>query len=69
MFDATDKLIAQLRALRRDDVGALPPAERRRLIDALAEAHRLASVEQTVAEAKESTSGVLTDLRDGRGRQ
>jgi hypothetical protein len=61
-IDTVDKLIAQLRALQRDDIGALPPAERRRLIGALAEAHRIASIEQTVADAK---AGVLADLKAG----
>jgi hypothetical protein len=70
-IDRADKIILQLGELTRADIGALPPAERRRLIDALEEAHRRARVENTVADAKEATateSGVLSDLKDLRGR-
>jgi hypothetical protein len=68
-IDASDKLVAMLHALKREDVAALQPAERRRLIEALQNAHRIATTEHTVADAKEATSGVLIELRDGRGRQ
>jgi hypothetical protein len=68
-IDASDKLIATLQALKREDVAALPPGERRRLVEALEQAHRIATTESIVADAQEGTSGVLADLKDSRGRQ
>jgi hypothetical protein len=71
-IDRADKIVTMLGGLTREDYGALPPAERRRLIAALEEAHRIAKVEETVADAKEAAapkSGVLRDLTGGRGRQ
>jgi hypothetical protein len=66
-IEASDKLIDTLQALDATKVAELPPAERRRLVEALEQAHRVAEGEATVAGAK---SGVLRDLtKDGRGRQ
>jgi hypothetical protein len=70
-IDGSDKLIAALQALTREQVAALPPAERRRLCEALEAAHRIAATEAIIADAKSAfKSGVLRDLtKDGRGRQ
>src|SRR5262245_39782513 len=67
-----DKIVTMLGELTRADYGALPPVERRRLIAALEEAHRIAKIEDTVAEAKKATTepeGVLQRLRQGERSQ
>ncbi|HEY7550653.1 MAG TPA: hypothetical protein VH913_14195 [Hyphomicrobiaceae bacterium] len=64
-IDTSDKLIAALQGLDAAQVAGLPPAERRRLVEALEQAHRAAKG-ATVMDAK---AGVLADLKDGRGRQ
>jgi hypothetical protein len=66
-IDASDRLIAALWALSREQIDALPPAERRRLVEALDHALRIAKGEDAVV--ARARSGVLADLRDGRGRQ
>jgi hypothetical protein len=64
-IDALDKLVGKLQALTREEVKALSPAERRRLIEALIAAHRVAiSTEMTPPSA-----GLLADLKDPRGRE
>jgi hypothetical protein len=67
-IDTADKLVAALQALDREQIHALPPAERRRLAEALVAAHRVAiAAEMTPPAGK---AGVLADLAaDGRGRQ
>jgi hypothetical protein len=67
-IDASDRIIAALQALDASKVAELPPAERRRLVEALATALRMASTENIVADAREAMSGVLAELKDGRGR-
>jgi hypothetical protein len=67
-IDRADKIVAQLAELTREDYGALPPVERRRLIEALEEAHRIAKVEETVAEARDATTpkgGIVDRLNRG----
>ena len=71
-IDRADRLVAQLGELTRADIGALPPAERRRLIEALEAAYRVARNEETVAEAKAATlptGGVVDRLNKGERRQ
>jgi hypothetical protein len=66
-IDTADKLVAALQALQREEVQALPPAERRRLIESLIAAHRVAIGAEMTPQGK---AGVLADLTaDGRGRQ
>jgi hypothetical protein len=55
-IETTDKLIAQLHARQREHVADLPPAEKRRLIEAL---------EQALSVAR-SVAGVLAELKSGR---
>ena len=71
-IERCDRIVAQLAELKREDYGSLPPAERRRLIEALEEAHRLASVEEVIATAKAATTpkgGVIDRLRKGERSQ
>jgi hypothetical protein len=67
-LEASDKLIAQLQAFDRAAIACLPPAERRRLLEALEAAHRVVSVETIVANARDAEArqtGVLAILREG----
>jgi hypothetical protein len=65
-IDTADRLIAALQALQREEVQALPPAERRRLIESLIAAHRVAiAAEMTPPAGK---AGVLADLKEPRSR-
>jgi hypothetical protein len=67
-IDRCDRIVALLGELTRADIGALPPAERRRLLEALEEAHRIVSVETIFANAREATAsrpGILRELKDG----
>jgi hypothetical protein len=61
-IDASDKLITSLQALTRDEVQALPPAERRRLIESLIAAHRVAL---SATMTPEPEKGVLRRLKEG----
>jgi hypothetical protein len=71
-IDRADKIVSLLGELTRADIGALPPAERRRLLEALEEAHRIATTETIFADAREAMApktGILHDLtKDGRSR-
>jgi hypothetical protein len=59
-IDITDKIVALLVALGRDDVEALPPAERRRLAD---QCRRVVNLAEPGNGA--SRHGVLGDLDRG----
>jgi hypothetical protein len=61
-IEASGKLISQLQALKQEDIAALPPAEKRRLIEALEAVHRVATWEETAARVREA-NGLLADLR------
>jgi hypothetical protein len=68
-IERSDRIVALLGKLTREDYGALPPVERRRLIESLEEVHRIAKTEEAVAEAKEATTGVLADPKAGKRSQ
>jgi hypothetical protein len=57
-IEKADKLVEALLGLTREEVEALPPGERRRLLDALQEALL----------TTRSATGILSELGDGRGR-
>jgi hypothetical protein len=59
----TDKIVALLIALGRDDVEALPPAERRRLAD---ECRRVVNLAEPSPANGNRRTGVLGDLDQGR---
>jgi hypothetical protein len=67
-IDRADKIVALLGELTRSDIVALPPAERRRLLEALEEVHRIATTETIFADAREALApkaGVLRALKEG----
>jgi hypothetical protein len=59
----SDKLVSALQALKREQARELPPAERRRLLESIEAAYRIAKAEEVVADAKEATLGVIADLK------
>jgi hypothetical protein len=61
-IDLTDKIVALLVALGRDDVEALPPAERRRLAD---QCRRVVNFAEPAPGNAASRRGVLGDLDRG----
>ena len=61
-IDLTDKIVALLVALGRDDVEALPPAERRRLAD---QCRRVVNLAEPGPNRGGRRNGVLGDLDQG----